>query len=949
MDLQTAKSIIISWSFDNNYDDARKEWTVLRRASEDSKCQLCTRQLEYPVYIKNLHTGKIKIVGSGCCKKYITDVDSPDPDKSFARRLAEGEDKHRYKQDLDKAETEVNNFFCPLTSKLPLITNDCTNCKDEFIKRICEQFFLYPEVNLAKIRRYSLSDTKFLQIQRRIQIRALEEFTRMAREINKDCPVLNDPQKNSCSDCILTDCNDKEWAEKLIPSKIYFLKLYGTEPYIETLKGLFLGQAISAESLVSLHQATKETIISFKCPVTGLFPNSKKCNQDECTVSIKKECSKAEAYLEAFKQSGGVHCREVSEDFLACQAKEELINRISETFSPRCALITDPSMPLGECLKYYCAAIIEDNATCPFSDKYKKYGLILDNDYEKDALDQYDQEIKRAKKSFHLFRKVAYPLLGADDYLDLLEVKAREIGDLRPLANRIPRDKKDLAQKIIKRRAAAQEHGEKELLLTAKANLQALRKVAGLRHFGDEKIAGVYWEEWVDWNEGITILDVAAMLKEAGMSQELIREAEDLQEIIRNFGNAPNMIAAWVKYHHIEDYVWPLTPWTFPLKRAGAVDNKALNAIKSLPTVTLSRFFRLTLNPTAAQSIIDIDKMIMEPVTTESLVDQLLNNHSSSNLSQTIYPYLLKYSGLPIKEHVSQYVSVPNKGDWDEIQSFTGLKLLWNGYGHIPASRYLNTCNRIELTKFASTLRSLLLECASNLNQTSLRPYHDTCKRLSIIPKDLDKKSVCFQTKSPDISLDDIKKAAEKAPPGYKLGPFLSEIKLIQRLDELSISGAMAFDMWAAVGDAKQDYTKLFRVLGMDERQPFYSVKSEHFTETDLLNIACRHTGQLKTIALILRRFRRKAISIIEIDQALGDKNLGPISKILIKESVYAALEAQTDIDSFSLKKLIRHRKVQLTGGINYLATHLDQNIKMQQLVALVDSYGDRKQRHFAR
>ncbi|TEB14766.1 hypothetical protein Psfp_02626 [Pelotomaculum sp. FP] len=50
---------IVSWSVSSDYEDARKEWTLLKRASEDSNCELCNKDLEYPVYIKNMISGAI--------------------------------------------------------------------------------------------------------------------------------------------------------------------------------------------------------------------------------------------------------------------------------------------------------------------------------------------------------------------------------------------------------------------------------------------------------------------------------------------------------------------------------------------------------------------------------------------------------------------------------------------------------------------------------------------------------------------------------------------------------------------------------------------------------------------------------------------------------------------------------------------------------------------------
>ncbi|TEB14767.1 hypothetical protein Psfp_02627 [Pelotomaculum sp. FP] len=294
-----------------------------------------------------------------------------------------------------------------------------------------------------------------------------------------------------------------------------------------------VGSNLDLQNLYSLTITTQNTIKMFKCHTTNLFPDSRKCDHS-CSNQKQLECSQAEAYLEAFKQTGGVNCREIIEEFLFCEAKEELLYRLKKIFSPYCSLITDPSMPLGECLHYDCAATI-NSESCPFAEQHK----IM-----------------------------------------------------------------------------------------------------------------------IDW-EGIKdeIPSIIQLLAESGLEYH-VREAEDLGEVIKYYGNIQTLVATWVKYYNIQNYKWPVEPWLHPVLNSQEVTSEMLDSISKVPHSTLKRWFEFML-PKAANNLIIIDQLLKHPITTKELCDIILDDRFYNN--NDIYNHLIIYSGIPINHLLKSTIKLKKK------------------------------------------------------------------------------------------------------------------------------------------------------------------------------------------------------------------------------------------------------------------------------------------------
>lgn len=929
---------LLSWSNSNNYDDARKEWTLLRRASDESECELCGRPLEHPVYIKNTVNNSIRIVGSGCCQKYITDVDSDDPEKSFKRRLEEAEDKNRFEKELEIAEQRVDLFYCPFTGKLPMVTNNCSKCNDEFIKRLCEQFFLYPEVNLAKYKKYNLSDKKFEQIQNRIQKRSIEEFVRIAREMeDKSCHILVNPIEMSCNNCNKFInrqlCSNSIWIESLLPLKSFFVKLAGPKTYKETINGLFAGHDIRTGDILKIVKTTKSTISMFKCPVTGLFPQSNMCNQ-ECSVTTRVECNRAEAYFEAFQQSGGINCKDISQDYLVCEAKDELLKRLTIDFSPHCSLITDPSMPLSECLKYNCFATL-NSKTCPFDEKHKSMVDRIEKIEKLDAIDQFAAEKEGEKRSFYYFRKVAYHRLK-ESYIELLEIHANKIKYSGPLAERLPREKKNLVKKKKRLSDAAKERGEKENVLAAKAYFKALKIKAGLKN-DDEAFLNLPWEDWIEeWNENDSNEpSVADRLREAGLDN-YVREAMDLEQIVKDYGNINNMIAAWAENYKILCYQWPpyLEPWKFPIAQSNINKNMVIK-IACVQHNTLKRWFSF-LRPIPAQNLIDIDRLLKKTMTTKDLTDIILDDKFNYKYSDyNIYKYLIKYAGIPIRDLLS--TSLTFKIDpWNDVKVYNGLRLLWAGHGQVWGYRYLDACKKVGLDDFAEKLYKIFRLFAQHNNKQTLQPYFNICENLKLKPLQIKRPTIYFRKETKTVTLNEIKKAIYKYKNKFDLSHIYDDISLLQFMDKTKTTGEDILDIWAYQVGMGKDYTKICNVFNMGNRVPSEKL-IDGIERNKLLEIASRQNSKLSNLAVLLNRFTKKSITMLDIDDILRDENSTKYERIFILETIYAALESMPNVSPKIIRRLIEHRPKKVVGSISFLLQLTD--FKVQQLLFWCNEY----------
>jgi len=927
---QERQNTVLSWSNASNYDDARKEWTLLRRASEDSKCGLCGRPLEHPVYIKNTVNHSVRIVGSGCCQTYITDVDSDDPEKTFKRRLEEAEDKSRFEEDLKEAEQKVDSFYCPFTGKLPMVTNNCSKCNDEFIKRLCEQFFLYPEVNLAKYKKYNLSDRKFEHIQNRIQRRAIEEFVRIAREIeDKTCPLLVRPKEMSCNNCtkfVNTQfCSNSIWADSLLPLKSFFIKLAGPQIYIETIDGLFAGHDIKTGNILKISISTKSTISMFKCPVTGLFPQSNRCNQD-CSIAKRLECNRAEAYFEAFKQSGGINCRDIIEDYLVCEAKDELLNRLSTTFSPDCSLITDPSMLLSDCLNYNCFTTL-NSKTCPFDEKHKS--MVDREKVEKlDAIDRFVAERERDKRSFYNFRKIVFYRLK-ESYIELIEIYANSINYFGPLAKRLPKEKKISVKKRKKLSEAAKERGERENVLAAKAYFKALKLKAGC-NIDEEVLSLLPWEDWIeDWNENDPDEpSVSDRLKDAGL-ENYVKEAMDLEQIVKDYGNINNMIAAWAKHYNILNYKWPFEPWKFPIAHSSTITLNMVIKISNVDHNTLKRWFSF-LRPIPAQNLIDIDWLIKNPVTTKELTDIILDDKFTYKSNDyNIFKYLIKYAGKPIKDLLSNSMRF-NIDPWSDVNNYNGLQLLWAGHGQVLGYRYLEACKKVGWHEFANNLYRIFKIYAYHNNKQCLQPYYKTCEIVRLKPLQLKRPTIYFRKNAETVTLDEIKKQVKKYQDKHDLSHIYDDICLVQYMKGNGLKGEDILDIWAYQIGMGNDYTKICNIMNLGNRVPYNKIITG-IDRDRLLEVAGRQTNALCNLALLFNKFTKKPITIIDIDDILREKETTKYERIFIYETIYAALENMPEVSPFIIRKLIEHRPKQIIGGLSYLLTFT--NIRVQQLL----------------
>ncbi|TEB14768.1 hypothetical protein Psfp_02628 [Pelotomaculum sp. FP] len=112
----------------------------------------------------------------------------------------------------------------------------------------------------------------------------------------------------------------------------------------------------------------------------------------------------------------------------------------------------------------------------------------------------------------------------------------------------------------------------------------------------------------------------------------------------------------------------------------------------------------------------------------------------------------------------------------------------------------------------------------------------------------------------------------------------------------------------------------------------------------ELLKIATRIDSLQGELASVLLKYTKKAIDIITIDDVLSNKEQNKLSRIIVCEAIFAALEGNNGyLKHDVLTKLIRSRINQIPHGISYLVTFLDKNIKLTQLISLLNEYtGDR-------
>ncbi|SFR12312.1 hypothetical protein [Desulfoscipio geothermicus] len=943
-DRQEKEHIIISWSHDQtSYDSARKEWVPIGRLDKKSQCALCKRNLEHPVLVRNRFNGQERVVGYVCCRDYITDVDSPDPEASFRKRLARAEHQalvSSLESDLEVVDKQSANFTCPLTGRLPSATGDCDNCTDPVTKRTCLHFFLYPEIGLAAYRNYEISEQKFLNILERIKIRAVEEFVRVARVVSDpQCKELIDPERFQCTaNAYACDrygddrpCPHIDVLDSLHSVKRFLLRMAGPGAYNSALRGILSRHSIS---IPEEQESGMSDIVRIRCPHTEVFPDRKNC-PNNCSDKVAGKCEEVTHFLEGYQQAGGETTATLVRSILTEQIKEKLGEWWQDLFSSSCALITDPSMSLRDCLKYRCYAL-RWSYPCPFAKtgmprSQSHFDEIPSND---DSLDDDEKYIEKRKRQYYLLRKVAIKRLTRKGYMELVSDRA---GEGENLATVLPVQEKQRAERQGQLLKTSKRTGQNPRTLLAKARYDALCIKAGVPGLGQENPF-----KWSEWSEDEILGENLIRDLEEAKLYNLANDARELIFMIQKFNNFPSFVRSLVKsnLHVLTKAFWkkmryelPQTFQTLKLKEC-AIKTKQ---VSKLTRGQIKRWLNRGLPPKEAEFLDAVNYLLKEPISINKLIEISLNQPSPG--MQVLCRYLLRYVGCFVHKDIVADNSGLLNGHyiWCERDSFWNHFFRPQGKEHVALERFIEACKSIGLKNLAGDLSNLNKKAANWRWREVKRIYDNFCYGVGLKPLVINRpRNKCVTSFKLGIpsSLNDMLAYAYQEG----LTQITKEVDIIRRWQSSGVKKNQIIAAWReSVGMTRQEFHILIDILGFDMELldlhfRFYDIKK--LKSSEWLYLA----GRIEKGPNIIRELLRSPLSLNDLKKHILSGN--SIRTIIIREGVYAFIYNQEkEIDNLLLAQyLIKHRP-RWKGDIpvRILAHIVKQSIAVSEIIAVLN------------
>lgn len=953
---QEKEQIIISWSCDKtSYDSARKEWELVCRLDKKCQCALCGRQLEHPVLIRNRFNGQERVVGYVCCRDYITDVDSPDPEESFRKRLARVEQRKivtSLEDDLEMLDKQSSTFTCPLTSKFPAATGDCASCIDPVTKRVCLHFFLYPEIGLAAYKNFAISEQRFLNILERIKIRAVEEFVRVAS-------IISDPQCRELVDLERFHCTSKEHAcerygselpcphigiiDSLHSLKRFVLRTAGPNVYKSALSGIFTNQSIS---IMEKQESSILEIATVLCPHTGVFPDRKNC-PGYCSDIIAEKCEGAIHYLEGYRQAGGETAATLIKSIFAEQVKEKLGEWWQDTFSSSCALITDPMMSLKDCLKYRCYASRWSHP-CPFAATgMPRHKSRFDNLSDIPSQSDYDDDkrlIEKRKRQYHLLRKIAIKRLTRQGYVELVSDRA---GEGEKLATVLPIHEKQKAERQGLLLETAKMTGQKPGVLLAKARYDALCKKAGVPGLGQDNPF-----KWTEWTNDEILGDKLIKDLEETKLHDLAKDAYEINLIIEMFGDFQSFFKSLIEFYSRKRTrdIWKLLRQVLP-QTFSQIKNSNLQTnpkkISHLKHGQILRWLYRGLSLKETEIINTIILLLQKPVSINELINMSLNEPSPG--ARVVYSYLLRFIGCYVhKDIVADNPGLGGHFTWCIRDKFwLSFFKPANGKEHVALERFIEALKAVGLEDVASDLGKLNKTAAEWRWRIVKRIYDSHCFRVGLRPLIMDrpphKCTSSFSFGEPKDLHGMLEYARQE-----KLTRIIEDIDIIQRWKASRVEKRQIIIAWReSIGMTTKEFTVLADILEIDVvskiNTDLSGVDIKKLNSREWLSLASRTIKEVS----IIKKLLQNPLTLKELKDQETYKD--PKRAKLICEGIYAFIcgnknyengeNDNIDTNILLARPLIHHRlKWQGDMPIKVLARILKSSIQLSELIAFLKS-----------